>query len=150
MKKANALFAVICAVALLSTVCFAYAGTAKQASVWTTDINAVPKNTFGPVELIYIWWNPDPAGTTVDITVVDAANNVVVGPLVNQPIGNAPIVCGPLAPGYYFVLVNGQPAFNIAVASLFVVPESVLGTLMATVAGFAAFGAFRIVKRNRK
>ena len=103
--------------------------------------------------MIYIRWNPDPAGSTVDITVVDAANNVVAGPWLNQPIGNAPIICGPLPPGYYFVLVNGQQAFNIAVSSLFVVPESVLGTLMVTVAGFAAFaafGAFRIVKQNRR
>jgi hypothetical protein len=150
MKKANAFFAIVCTVALLSTVCVVYAGTANSASVWTTDILANPKNSFGPAELIYIRWNPAPPLSTVDITVVNVANNVVAGPWLNQPIGNAPIICGPLAPGYYFVLVNGQPAFAIAVASLFVVPESVLGTLMATVAGFAAFGAFRIVKRNRR
>jgi hypothetical protein len=124
-------------------ICTASAGNATTASVWTTDINNVKMNQFNVGQTVWIWWHASPVGTTVDIKVVDSANNVVAGPLVNQVAGNQPIVFVPPAAGYYFVLANGQPVFSIATATFFAVPESVFGTVAALGAGFAAFGLLR-------
>jgi hypothetical protein len=123
--------------------CTASAGTANTASVWTTDVNNVKMNQFNVGQTVWIWWHVSPLGTTVDITVVDQNNVVMLGPLVNQVVGNQPIVFVPPAAGYYTVLANGQPAFVIATATFFAVPESVFGTIAALGAGFAAFGLLR-------
>ena len=56
-----------------------------------------------------------------------------------------------LPPGYYMLYADNIPvgAF-VASASFFVLPESMLGTLTATVAGFAAFATIGIVKHKHK
>jgi hypothetical protein len=139
------------ALPLLSLVAFgllglACAGTANTASVWTTDSNNVTKNQFLATDTILIWWHVNPPGTTVDIKVVDSANNVVAGPFLNQVTSSQPITIGPLPQGYYTVFANGQPQFDIATATFFVVPESIFGGLAALGAGFAAFGLVKMKK----
>jgi uncharacterized repeat protein (TIGR01451 family) len=121
---------------------------ADAASVWTTNNLGDSKSQFNLGETVFIYWNPAPLGSVVDIKVVDSTNTVIAGPWLSQPVSNAPLSFVPPGPGVYSVLVNGQPAWTIAVATLFVVPESILGTLMATVAGFAAFATLGIVKRK--
>ena len=123
---------------------------ANAASVWTTNNLGDPKSQFNQGETVYIYWNPAPPGSVVDIKVVDSSDVVVAGPWLAQPVGNAPLSFVPPGPGMYRVLVNGQPAWTIAVATLFVVPESILGTLMATFAGFAAFVTIGVVKSKNK
>jgi uncharacterized repeat protein (TIGR01451 family) len=111
---------------------------ATSASVWTTNNVGTAKSEFNLGETVFIYWHPSPDNAIVDIQVKDQANNVVLGPLLNQPIANSPVAFNPAAPGYYTVLIDGQPAFTIAVATLFVLPESLLGTLMSIVACLAA------------
>ena len=123
---------------------------ANAASVWTKNNLGDFKSQFNPTETVFIYWHPSPAGSVVDIKVVDSANIVIAGPWLAQPVGNAPLSFVPPGPGVYRVLVNGQPVWVIAVATLFVVPESILGTLMTTFAGFAAFATLGIVRRKRK
>ncbi len=99
-------------------------GNALAASVWTTDSAGSLQNQFGPSEQVKIYWNPSPSGSTVDITVVDAADIAVAGPFLNQPAGNSPIVLASDLPfGYYLVKVEGQPGI-IAAASIYFAPES--------------------------
>jgi hypothetical protein len=115
---------------------------ATVASVWTTDISNNPKNEFSPSESVFIHWHPTPDNAVVDIKVVDTSNNVVAGPWNNLPVSNTPLSFVPPHSGYYKVLVNGQPASEIAVATVFVLPESVLGTIMTLFTGLAAFAIF--------
>ncbi len=121
---------------------------ANSASVWTKDNVGTSKSQFDLGETVFIYWVPGPADRVVDIKVVDSTNTVIAGPWLAQPASNAPLSFVPPGPGLYTVLVNGQPAWTIAVATFFVVPESILGTLMATFAGFAAFATIGIVKRK--
>jgi hypothetical protein len=146
----------LCAVSLTSVVGLVFAGTATSASVWTTDSAATPKNQFFFGERVYIYWDPTPVGSSVDIVVVNSANTVVAGPWTEKVTpADAPLSFVPPLPGKYEVRVNGQPAATFKVAALFLslnlfaVPESVLGTIAALGAGFAAF-AFMKVKKGRQ
>jgi hypothetical protein len=66
-------------------------------------------------------------------------------------MGAQPLVWTPTQNGYYYIVCKGAVSYSypIAVASVFILPESVLGTLMATVAGFAAFGTIGAIKLKR-
>ncbi len=56
-------------------------------------------------------------------------------------------IVGGLAPGIYQADINGV-TLNIAVASIFVLPESVIGALAALGAGLAAFGIFQYKRKK--
>lgn len=137
----------LCVFALAAVCSVADAQSAQSASVWTTDNTGAKMNEFALGQAVYIWWNPSPAGSTVSISVVDINNNPVAGPWLNQPVAaSGTLSFTPPSPGYYFVDVNGQPAFKIAVATVFIfeLPESAIGGLAALGAGLAAFGIFKI------
>ena len=128
------------------------AGTAESGSVWTTSDAAglVNAGNFNPGARVYLSLSTAPDGTTADITVVDEANHVVAGPWTNVAPGTSVESFVPPNPGYYWINVDGKPSCQIAVATFFVVPESVLGALTAIVGAVAAFGAFTVVKKTRK
>jgi hypothetical protein len=148
--KKIAVLTIICALALAAAASIASAGTAQTASVIVQDAANTPKNQFNLGETVYVKLvSTAPAGSTADIQVVDTASNIVAGPWMDQVAGSINSFT-PASAGYYIVLVNGQPAFTIAVATLFVLPESVFGTLAAVGAAFAAFGTVAIVKKKQQ
>ena len=86
-----------------------------------------------------------PAGAESTVVVKDPLNAVVA--TFNNVLEGDSNSYTPLMNGVYTVNANGVVT-PFAVATFFVVPESILGTLMATVAGFAAFATIGIVKRK--
>ncbi len=106
---------------------------------------------------VYIYWNGVTAstkGNTVDVTVINPD-----GTELTQWDNLAPSASGTISfvassPGNYYVMFDGYPSYHlyatvVAGASLFVLPEGVLGTLITLVAGLAAFGLFGVVKTKR-
>jgi hypothetical protein len=128
----------------------AFAGTAQSASVWAEDSAHTYKNQFLVGETMYIYWSDSPAGSTVDIKVTDSSNNVLAS-WTNQPeSANGTLTYTFTQPGYYFIVCNGAQAFPIAVATIFVVPESVLGTLGVLTVGFAAYVIVKMRPAKKK
>ncbi len=104
---------------------------------------------------VYIYWGAVyPNETTVDITVF-GPNGSAVAQWVNLPqnaSGTPEISFTVTERGYYDVVFSGQRnsvSRQIAAVSLFVLPESALGTLLSIVAGAGAVGVFTIVKRKK-
>lgn len=126
------------------------APTAKTAGLTITDVTGTKQIDFALNQIVYIHWIAD---GTVNITVTDA-NKVVVYSKTDQPTTASPLQFTPPQGGYYTVNCTGAPSAALSVWTLFVVPESILGTLMATSAGFAAFGTFGVFKikhaKNKK
>jgi hypothetical protein len=122
------------------------AGTATDAGLWLTDQYGNIKNDFVLNQVVYVNWIT--TGGTVDITVTDA-NNVVVYSVTDKLASDSPLQFTPLHGGSYTVSCTGAESKEISVWTLFVVPESVLGTLMATGAGFSAFGTLGVFKLKR-
>lgn len=158
-RRKASIVVMLCVLALAFSVNLVHAANANTASVCATSDAAgnTKANFWSTPSTIYIWWTAQQAdGTpgTVDIEIQDSAGNTVVGPILNQPMGAQPIIWN--APvGYYYLVVKGSAGvasykYPIAVASVFIIPESLLGTLMATVAGFAAFGAIRLKRVKNK
>jgi hypothetical protein len=128
----------------------AIAGTALSASVWAEDSTNTPRNEYSVGETMYINWNENPVGSTVDITVTDSAHNPLQTWLNQDPTKKLTLSYTFPAPGYYFIETAGAQPFLIAVATIFVIPESVLGTLLAVAVGFAAFGIVRMKRTKNK
>ena len=151
--RSKSIFAVLAlAIALTMTINVAFAAppTARAASVITAADAActIPSSNFAFGATVYVKLESvQPIGSNADLEVRDSSSGVVAGPWLNQVAGSVNSFV-PASAGYYTVFVNGAPAWYIAVATFFVVPESMLGTLMATVAGFAAFATIGIVKRK--
>jgi hypothetical protein len=156
MQLKSGITIVLCIFIFASAIGFASATEANRGSVWsTTDGN--PNNwetDFLVGQSIYINWLAKPVGSTVDISVTFEDDSGV--PLANGETGlllvqieSGTIYFVPMKPGDYTIHMNGAEDVQIAVATVFVVPESTLGTLMAALASLAAFGTIGIVKRKR-
>ena len=151
--KSKSIFAVLAiAVALALTINVAYAGAAKAitASIACTDSLGNPVASYLTTDNVYVKvLIALPAGSTMDLEIRNIATNTVVGPVITGALVNSINNFGTYAPGNYRVYANHLPVGSfIAAATFFVVPESMLGTLTATVAGFAAFATIGIVKRK--
>jgi len=150
IKVAIALLVGLMVFALTATV--VHAAPATVASVWTTDSSNTLTNNFSVGNTVYIHWTVGNDGGTVNIYVVDASLVVVATVGSNVGVGSSPLTwIANVAPGNYYIVVQGALSlfFPIAVASIFVVPESALGTVMAATVGFAAFGTVALVKQRR-
>ena len=148
--KSKSIFAVLAiAVVLALTINVAYAGTAKTGSIACTDAAGNPVASYLSTDTVYVQVLVAlPAGSTVDLEIRDSTNTVV-GPTVTGALEGSINAFTTYAPGTYKVYANKLPIGSfVAVATFFVVPESMLGTLTATVAGFAAFATIGIVKRK--
>lgn len=135
----------------------ATAGTAKQVQ----DITLNPAENVPLNSPVYISWTG--ADGTVDVAVYDPENNPVeiytIIDIADFSTTNldmsfsGQIYFNPAMQGTYIVELTGNPATVrtdvVASASVFVVPESVLGGLAALGAGIAAFGTVAVVKRRR-
>ncbi len=153
MQKKTAVIVtmVICFIAFSALMSIVQAApTATSGGVWITDMSDTPTYNFVTGQTAKIHWVAD---GTVDITVKDAANTVVYS-ATDQPTSASPLTYTPTYGGTYTVHVTGAATVEISFWTLFVVPESALGTIMATGAGFAAFGAFGVFKikhaKNKK
>ena len=148
--KSKSIFAVLAiAVVLALSINVAYAGTATAGSIACTNAAGTPVASYLTTDTVYVKVLVAlPAGSTVDLEIRDSTNTVV-GPVINGALVNSINNFGTYAPGNYTVYANDVPAGSfISAATFFVVPESMLGTLTATVAGFAAFATIGIVKRK--
>jgi hypothetical protein len=104
---------------------------------------------------VYIYWSSVfPTGTTVDITVY-GPDGSLVAQWTDQPqsaSGTPTLSFTVNQQDYYDIIFNGQRysvSRQIAGVSLFVLPESAMGTMLTIVAGAAAVGAFTIIKRKK-
>jgi hypothetical protein len=154
--KNNRMIAVLAMVAFLvfaSTLVLANAsGNAIASSVWTTTsgISSSPHQLqFNPGDVVYVWWDSYPIGSTVDITVTPPGGSYVT-PIVFTGVRatvDAPVSFTASSPGVWTVSCTGADTLSISVSTLFVIPESVLGTLIALAAGFAGVAVVTLVKR---
>jgi hypothetical protein len=120
-------------------------GTANNCTlVVRNDVTNVQSATYLPTDYIELVWSAD---GTVDIEVRNRDTNALVFSSYGDVASGAASI-GQLSPGKYKVTVNGALAETINVDTFFVVPESILGSVMALSAGIAAFGAFAVVKRK--
>jgi hypothetical protein len=132
------------------------AGTAEVASVWAEDGSGNKLNVFNPGDTVTIKWHATykdgttDAACTVDIKIVKTDGSTLVTLVTGGATPDGSTTWTAVA-GYYYIVCEGAVSYvyPIAVASIFILPESALGTLMATTAGFAAFGTIAIVKRKR-
>jgi hypothetical protein len=130
-----------------------HAAPATSASIWTTDSIGNPKNQFNPGETVYIHWSVAPPGSTVDIYIQNSGGVTIatVG-LTLDANTQQPQTWVTTTTGFYKVVAVGavnSVVYEIAVGTFFIVPESVFGTILAVISGFAAFGTLRLAKRNR-
>ena len=151
MKSKNIFAVLALAIALTMTINVASAAVpyAIVANVNSCDIAGTPKTEFGASENVYIQLtSTSPAGDKADVVVTRDSDSAVIASYPGLVAVSAVLDLGTLSPGTYTVTANGALVKTIAVATFFVVPESILGTLTATVAGFAAFATIGIVKRK--
>jgi len=138
MKVMAGIVFAFCALAMILSA-VAYGEMATYGTVWTTDGSGTPKITFNPGETIYIHWV---ANGNVNIRLSHKASGLDHEWL-NQPpsgvIGHVPTK----GTGYYTIECTGAQSKEIAVGTVFVIPELVLGTVAALI---ASFGAFRLMK----
>jgi hypothetical protein len=147
-KSVLVLTALVCVI-LAAGINLAIAGNAASASVWAEDSSGTYRNKFNIGETMYIYWNEAPSGSTVDINVTDSVGNVLAS-WVNQPeSANGTLTYTFPSAGYYFVVCNGAQPFPIAVATIYVVPESVLGTISIVAIGFAAYAIVKMKPRKK-
>lgn len=148
IQRRRLIAGLICIVILASTVSLVHAQ--QTGAIWTTYDNN-PTHTvsqFADNQIVYIFWS---VSGPVHIVIYDNYGNVVADS--GSLLSTQPVIWqipSNLASGIYYAVIPGQGYYPIAVASIYVVPESVWGTLTVTTAGFAAFGAFGIFKINRK
>jgi hypothetical protein len=147
--------AVVCIAAFASAVSIVSAGTATSANIYTTsDVAGLQRTTYFVVnQPIYIFWTVG-EGETIDLRIYNQAGTLVADVGTNLVIADQPRTWSASTPGIYYIVYPSGTWIAFAVASVTVVPESILGTVMATVAGFAAFGTIGLVKhktaKNRK
>jgi hypothetical protein len=150
--RASAVLSVFVFLVFASTLVLVNAsGNAVTSSVWTTasSVSSSPHQLqFNPGETVYIWWDSLPSGSTVDITVTPPGAPYV-SPIVfyGKVVGDAPVSFIATSPGVWTVNCTGADLLSVSVSTLFVVPESVLGTLIALAAGFAGVAVIMLTKR---
>lgn len=134
------------------------APTATHVTLVITDTNDNLRTEFAASEQIKLTWtasiNPPPTTPTdviVDIEIrLDDEYETLKWSYYGAP-GVGTVTIDPLEPGSYTVKVIGVNGYTgaqktIGVDGLFVVPESILGTLAVIGAGFAAFGLVKYKK----
>ncbi|MCW4025225.1 MAG: emp24/gp25L/p24 family protein [Candidatus Bathyarchaeota archaeon] len=135
-----------------------YAGTAASVNKAWAGVNYYDDS--GQVSLgstVNIYWTGVVAssqGDTVDITVIDPDGNNITNWMDLTPTDSGNVSFVPDKTGSYAVIFDGHPTYYhfstvVAVSSVFVLPESFLGTLLALSTGFTAIGVFRVWKTRK-
>lgn len=141
--------------ASLTSVGTASAATAeRRANVITTNQAGIDSGTYNSVtefhigEAIYIIVTGLPDGKTADVSVTAwPSGDPVPGATWLDQTNGAILSFTVTTPGDYDITVNGLNNRIIAFATIFVVPETLLGSLMAFATGLAVFGLFNLKKR---
>jgi hypothetical protein len=150
---------IIFTVAVLASLMIGVASAGTAASVSEAYVG----NSNGQVSqvslgaTVYIYWSGVTAsskGNTVDVTVINPDGTKLTEWYNLPPTSSGKISFVAGSPGNYYVELDGYPSYHlyttfVASASLFVLSEGVLGTLITLVAGLAAFGLFGVVKTKR-
>lgn len=143
----------MCILALSAVLSIAKAttnGSANSAEIIATNSPAsnVQVLNYNPGQPIYIKYTIN-AGKTATIEIMSdgpdgSAPPTLVGSYIwTSVVGTGMKTISLSTPGVYEADVNGARVTPIAVASIFVLPESVIGALAAIGAGLAAFGIFQ-------
>ncbi|RLI46166.1 hypothetical protein DRO69_03670 [Candidatus Bathyarchaeota archaeon] len=137
------LLTIFCALALMLSVNLAKAADATVATLHTTDSSGNDKVQFAIGETIYIRWTAD---GTVNIE-VKFQNGTTDGQWLNQSKTGTIAYTPTKGAGYYAIYCTGALPIPIAYGTLLVtVPETPLGTIMASAACFGALLVFGIKK----
>ena len=152
---------VLCAIAFILSLNIANVqastGTATSVSKAWAGVNI--NDDSGVVNLgstVHIYWTGvSPSTGTVYVTVYKPDGTFLQswGPLDPTKSGTPSFTTSMV--GNYYIFLDGYPSYHmfstiVASVSVFVVPESVFGTLAAVGAGVAAFGTFGLIKVKRK
>ncbi|MDR0797200.1 MAG: hypothetical protein LBE70_00555 [Nitrososphaerota archaeon] len=156
MNLKKLLVPIVCVMIAMSLVGLSSTASATDAGyVWCTSdrSGSVPIMKANVNEVIYIHWDHLELGNPVDIMVV-GPNNDDVKPFIEWSAATdaqrGALAFIPDTPGEWYIIVNDVQTYSvIAECTVFVVPESTIGSLMALSAGFAAFGAVAIVKKYK-
>jgi hypothetical protein len=151
---------------LISLIVFSAIGVvAAQTSPTATDIdditfkaNGIEKDVFLTSDNVDIYFSPTPDGGTVNIQIFyEQVSDGQLTLVLISTIG--PVASGegnfkPAIPGDYYLVFIGPSGKTgklhvIGDSELTSLPESALGTAIATFAGFAAVGTFGIIKYKR-
>lgn len=135
-----------------------HAGSA--AAVSRIYLGVDPNDHHGVVDLgatVYIYWDgvvPSDLGNTVDITVIKPDGSVLTHWYDRPPSASGALSFVANMLGTYLVILDGHPTYYmystvVASASIFVLPESILGTSVALVACFSAVGVLGVIKIKR-
>ena len=149
---------IVLSIAILTslTISYAYAGTAKTVRNLTIGINE--SDDSGVVNLnaiVKIWWTGiTPSTGTVDVTVYKPDGTKLPQWLNLEPTQSGKISFVVDIPGEYLVVLEGNPNVKlygnlVAYSTIFALPESVLGTSITLIAGFAAVGMFGVVRKKQ-
>ncbi len=163
IRKAVAV-AILCAIALASFVSITNAqvrnptGTASSVSKAWAGVNIADVSGVVTVgSTVYIYWEgvQPPSTGTVYVTVYKPDGSMLGswGPFTPSQSGIPSFVAS--LPGNYYIVLDGYPSYHlfttfVAGISVFVLPESVFGTLAAIGAGFAAFGTVKVYRKRKK
>jgi hypothetical protein len=126
----------------------------QKASVWTTDMNDNPQNVFAAGDQVKVWYivqditggSVTPGTATMYLASGDNVDTAVAlgAPYEWTITGTGSMVITAPAPGAYLFIIDGQTVATIASNTLFILPESIFGTLAALGAGLAAFGLIKL------
>jgi len=151
MKK-TVMVIILPAIVLALSMSLVYAAPATWATISIEDTNGAQKVEFALGETVVLRWT---ANGEVDIIVTyyetedDPTGDPTPFEWYNQASPGT-VSFEPEAVGFYEVSCTGATKTRLlAYGTFFVIPESLLGTLMATFAGFAAFGVFRYSRSRR-
>jgi hypothetical protein len=147
---------IVVPLALMVNVCSA----SSAASVDKAWAGMNPNDDSGQVtqgSIVNIYWTGVVAsadGNTVDIKVIDPNGNQVAFWTGLGPSASGTIHFEAAEYGTYGIIMEGHPTYykystTVAASSVFALPETALGTLMALASGFAAFGVLGIAKTKR-
>lgn len=156
MNNKKLSLAILSLAVLASIACIASvsAGTATGVSncwVGVTESDhsgQVPLNTW-----VYVYFDGvSPTGASVDVTVCDPAGNTILTQADVTTSGDVTFKAE--IPGTYCVSLNGYPSYHdettfVAGASLIVLPEGILGTLLGVVSAVGAVAVFGVVKKRK-
>lgn len=156
---------VLCAIAFILSLSIANVQanpTGTAGSVSSAWAGQNPTDYTGVVPLgstVHIYWTgvQNPTTGTVVITVIDP-NGAFVTNFAGHAWGpsdsGTPSFTASMV-GNYYIVFDGWPSYHlfttvVAGISVFVVPESVFGTLAAVGAGFAAFATVNIYRKRKE
>jgi hypothetical protein len=154
-KLALIIFAVAVPLALAVNVCSA--GSAVCVDKAWAGIN--PADDSGRVaygSTVYIYWTgvqPSSSGDTVDVTVINPQGTTIAQWTDLSPEASGTKSFTADIRGTYAVVLDGNPTYKsystlVAASSIFVVPESAWGALMALATGLGAVTVFGVVKKK--